>query len=129
MKETPMTMHFPRESAKVHPPSLFPFYTSTVKRAPKRPLIILPHTETELTGPAYGHEVVQPGDSDLTTQHEGTPIGQRTSSQGGCSTKTAGQCRIRSSRFGRRTPRAAMFTSMISMTRRSTRTFPALAAW
>ena len=57
-----MTMHFPRESAKVHPPSLFPYYTSTVKRAPKRPLIILPHTETELTGPAYGHEVVQPGD-------------------------------------------------------------------
>ena len=27
-------------------------------------------TETELTAPAYGHEVVQPGDSDLTTQHE-----------------------------------------------------------
>ena len=47
-----MTMHFPRESAKVHPPSLFPYYTSTVKRAPKRPLIILPHTETELTAPA-----------------------------------------------------------------------------
>jgi protocatechuate 3,4-dioxygenase, beta subunit len=72
-----MTMQFPRESAKVHPPSLFPYYTSTIKRAPKRPLMILPHTETELTGPAYGHEVVQPGDSDLTTQHEGTPIGQR----------------------------------------------------
>ena len=36
-----MTMHFPRDSAKVHPPSLFPYYTSTVKRAPKRPLIIL----------------------------------------------------------------------------------------
>src|SRR3954466_6137654 len=72
-----MTMHFPRESAKAHPPSLFPYYTSTIKRAPKRPLVILPHTETELTGPAYGHEVVQTGDSDLTTQHEGTPIGQR----------------------------------------------------
>jgi hypothetical protein len=27
-----MTMHFPRESAKVHPPSLFPYYTSTIKR-------------------------------------------------------------------------------------------------
>jgi protocatechuate 3,4-dioxygenase beta subunit len=76
-EETAMTMHFPRESAKIHPPSLFPHYTSTIKRAPKRPLIILPHTETELTGPAYGHELVQPGDSDLTTQHEGTPIGQR----------------------------------------------------
>ena len=72
-----MTMHFPRESAKVHPPSLFPYYTSTIKRAPKRPLIILPHTETELTAPAYGHEVVRPEDADLTRQHEGEPLGQR----------------------------------------------------
>ncbi len=72
-----MTMHFPRESTKVHPPSLFPYYKSTVKRAPKRPLMILPHTETELTGPAYGHEVVRPEDSDLTRQHEGEPLGQR----------------------------------------------------
>jgi hypothetical protein len=30
-----------------------------IKRAPKRPLVILPHTETELTAPAYGHEVVR----------------------------------------------------------------------
>jgi protocatechuate 3,4-dioxygenase beta subunit len=72
-----MTMHFPRDSAKVHPPSLFPYYKSTLKRAPKRPLMILPHTETELTGPAYGHEVVRPEDSDLTRQHEGEPLGQR----------------------------------------------------
>ena len=60
-----MTMHFPRDSAKVHPPSLFPYYKSTLKRAPKRPLMILPHTETELTGPAYGHEGVRPEDFDL----------------------------------------------------------------
>src|SRR6476620_12028333 len=72
-----MTMHFPRDSATVHPPSLFPYYKSTLKRAPKRPLMILPHTETELTGPAYGHEVVRPEDSDLTRQHEGEPLGQR----------------------------------------------------
>ena len=49
---------FPLDSTKVHPQSLFPDYASTVKRAPKRPLIILPHTETELHGPAYGLSLI-----------------------------------------------------------------------
>jgi protocatechuate 3,4-dioxygenase beta subunit len=72
-----MTTIYPTESLAVHPPHLFPGYTSTVKRAPKKPLIVLPHTETELTGPAYGHEVVRPEDADLTRQHEGEPQGER----------------------------------------------------
>jgi protocatechuate 3,4-dioxygenase beta subunit len=72
-----MDREFPLASADAHPPSLFPDYKSTVKRAPSRPLIILPHTETELTGPAYGHEVVSPADADLTRQHEGEPLGER----------------------------------------------------
>ena len=68
---------YPRESLKVHPPLLYPGYASTVKRAPKRPLVILPHTETELTGPAYGHESVHAEDADLTRQHAGEPLGER----------------------------------------------------
>jgi protocatechuate 3,4-dioxygenase beta subunit len=72
-----MTMIFPTESQKVHPPYDFPAYTSTQKRAPKRPLIVLPHTQTELTGPVYGHESVRPEDGDLTRQHEGEPLGER----------------------------------------------------
>ena len=68
---------FPRDSLKVHPPLLYPGYSSTVKRAPKRPLIVLPHTETELTGPAYGHESVDAEDADLTRQHVGEPLGER----------------------------------------------------
>jgi protocatechuate 3,4-dioxygenase, beta subunit len=72
-----MTMIFPTESQKVHPPYDFPAYTSTHKRAPKRPLIVLPHTQTELTGPVYGHESVRPEDGDLTRQHAGEPLGER----------------------------------------------------
>ncbi len=72
-----MTTEYPVESLSVHPPSYYPDYTSTVKRAPKRPLVILPHTETELTGPAYGHEVVTAEDSDLTRQHAHEPLGER----------------------------------------------------
>jgi protocatechuate 3,4-dioxygenase, beta subunit len=72
-----MTMIFPTESQKAQPPYDFPAYTSTVKRAPKRPLILLPHTQTELTGPVYGHEYVRPEDADLTRQHAGEPLGER----------------------------------------------------
>jgi protocatechuate 3,4-dioxygenase beta subunit len=59
------------------PPYLHEEYVSTRLRAPKRPLIIVPQTLSELTGPAYGHESVGELDHDLTRQHEGDPQGQR----------------------------------------------------
>ena len=68
---------YPIESLKAHPPLLYPGYSSTMKRAPKRPLIVLPHTETELTGPAYGHDCVHQDDADLTRQHASEPLGER----------------------------------------------------
>jgi len=46
-------------------------------RAPGRPLIALPHTITETTGPVFGHERVGPRGADLTAQHAGPPIGQK----------------------------------------------------
>jgi protocatechuate 3,4-dioxygenase beta subunit len=39
--------------------------------------VLLPHTLTELTGPVYGHESVEPGEADLTRQHGGEPLGER----------------------------------------------------
>ena len=60
-----------------HPPYLHPDYRSTELRAPKRPLMILPHTLSELTGPAYGHESIGELDHDLTRQHAGEPLGER----------------------------------------------------
>jgi protocatechuate 3,4-dioxygenase beta subunit len=59
------------------PDYLFPKYASTVKRAPTRPLVVLPHTLSELSGPLFGHDEVKPADSDLTKQHKGDPIGER----------------------------------------------------
>lgn len=59
------------------PEYLFPQYASTVKRAPSRPLIVLPHTLSEVTGPVFGHGDVNAADSDLTAQHAGEPIGER----------------------------------------------------
>jgi len=61
----------------VHPPLDFPGYRSTALRAPRRPLVLLPHRLTEITGPLLGAERVTPADADLTAQHEGEPQGQR----------------------------------------------------
>lgn len=60
-----------------HPPLDYPGYRSTALRAPRRPLIWLPPTLSEVTGPAFGHARIEDTDSDLTRQHEGEPIGDR----------------------------------------------------
>lgn len=72
-----MTIIFPRESIAAHPAYDFGGYNSTAKRAPKQPLVIIPHTLEEVSGPAYGHNDVRPEDSDLTKQHADEPIGER----------------------------------------------------
>ena len=72
-----MTLVFPKESLSAFPKHLTPGYRSTVKRSPSKPLIIVPHTLSELTGPVYGHNAVQEGDADLTKQHKGEPLGER----------------------------------------------------
>jgi protocatechuate 3,4-dioxygenase, beta subunit len=59
------------------PEYLFPKYASTVKRAPTQPLVVLPHTLSEVTAPVFGHGEVKPGDADLTRQHKGEPLGER----------------------------------------------------
>jgi protocatechuate 3,4-dioxygenase beta subunit len=59
------------------PPLDYPDYRSTSLRAPARPLVILPHSETETTGPAFGNGRVGELDHDLTRQHDGEPLGER----------------------------------------------------
>jgi protocatechuate 3,4-dioxygenase beta subunit len=62
-----------------HPPFVHAGYRATELRGPKRPLIPLTHTLSELTGPVYGHESVGPLDADLTKNgaRNGEPIGER----------------------------------------------------
>ncbi len=52
-------------------------YRSTLRRAPLQPLIRLPHTLSELTGPVYGHNPVGAADSDLTVHYAEPPQGER----------------------------------------------------
>jgi protocatechuate 3,4-dioxygenase beta subunit len=59
------------------PNHLHPPYASSIKRAPSKPLVYLPHTLSEVTGPVIGPEVVDAKACDLTRQHSGEPIGER----------------------------------------------------
>jgi protocatechuate 3,4-dioxygenase beta subunit len=69
---------FHREEAASQPPSLSPAYKSTVARSPRQPLVRIPQTLTETTGPAgCWDQLMGPALADLTRQHSGEPIGQR----------------------------------------------------
>jgi protocatechuate 3,4-dioxygenase beta subunit len=68
---------YPRPQAGTHPPNDWPGYGSTALRHPKEPLVIIPQTLSEITGPAYPYGRVQATDNDLTRQHAGEPLGER----------------------------------------------------
>ena len=75
-------MNYPRPPAGTHPPNDSPGYRSTILRHPKEPLVIIPHTLSELTGPLYPYGKMGANDSDLTRQHAGEPLGERIIVQG-----------------------------------------------
>lgn len=55
----------------------FPPYVSSIARSPRMPLVRLPKSQTERTGPVFGHGLIRQHDNDLTAQHESEPIGER----------------------------------------------------
>ena len=48
-----------------------------MKRAPTKPLICIPHTLSEVTGPTFPSKIVAPDAFDLTKQGNGPPHGER----------------------------------------------------
>jgi len=52
-------------------------YVSSQKRAPTQPLIALPTSLSEITGPIFPNEIVPPSAADLTRQQKGEPLGER----------------------------------------------------
>jgi protocatechuate 3,4-dioxygenase beta subunit len=66
-----------RREPDVHPPLDSPAYGSTRLRAPARSPLVIPHTLSEVTGPALGERDLGPLDADLTRQHAGEPLGER----------------------------------------------------
>ena len=74
---TPRLPGYRRPPEETQPAYLEPRYVATLKRAPTKPLVLLPHTVSEITGPVFGRDDLRPGDHDLTRQHDGEPIGER----------------------------------------------------
>ena len=70
-------MTFRRPPSGTHPPNDSAGYRSTALRHPKEPLIVIPHTLSEITGPVYPYGRIQATDNDLTIQHAGEPLGER----------------------------------------------------
>src|ERR1700689_4728547 len=66
-----------RALAGTQPDYLHPAYKSSLKRAPAQPLVYLPHTLSEITGPVFAPESVNVKACDLTRQHSGEPLGER----------------------------------------------------
>ncbi|MDG2284951.1 MAG: protocatechuate 3,4-dioxygenase subunit beta [Alphaproteobacteria bacterium] len=76
MAETPYN---PRDW-ETQPAYLVPEYKSTITRSPGKPLIPLPQSLSEITGPVFGHETLNPLDNDLTrngAKDGGEPLGER----------------------------------------------------
>jgi protocatechuate 3,4-dioxygenase, beta subunit len=67
---------YSREDAG-QPASLHPAYASTVLRSPRQPLVRIPQTLTETTGPRDWDRLMGGAMADLTTQHAAMPQGQR----------------------------------------------------
>jgi protocatechuate 3,4-dioxygenase beta subunit len=59
------------------PEHLHSAYVSSIKRSPTKPQIRIPFTLSEVTGPSFPLEIVQPKACDLTRQHSGEPVGER----------------------------------------------------
>ena len=76
LSDTPAS--YMREPQDAHPPLDYPPYKSTALRHPKQPLVHLPQTLTEITGPRLGEQrALGEHDANLLIQHEGEPIGER----------------------------------------------------
>jgi len=62
-----------------HPPYIYPEYKSTPLRGPTKPLEPLKQSLSELTGPVYGGDALQPLDDDLTKNNakSGEVLGER----------------------------------------------------
>lgn len=62
-----------------HPPALTPAYKTSITRSPAQPLLSLPQTLSEITGPTFGPSDLGPLDHDLILNyaHGGDPIGER----------------------------------------------------
>jgi len=71
-------VYIPRDRG-IHPPAYAPDYKTSVLRSPRKALLALQQSLSELTGPVFGHDDLDPLDNDLlrNARVDGDPIGER----------------------------------------------------
>lgn len=70
------TSHVELAPPGTQPDYYYPLYVSSIARSPRMPLIPLPETLTECTGPCF-EASLHTGHNDLTVGQAGVPIGER----------------------------------------------------
>jgi protocatechuate 3,4-dioxygenase, beta subunit len=77
-KESPAKLgEYRRPAPGTQPEYLHPAYISSLKRSPTKPLVQIPQTITERSGPQFGPTDIAPPIADLTRQSQGSPLGER----------------------------------------------------
>ena len=87
---------FYQRNRDIQPPAFTPDYKTTVLRSPRKALLSLQLTLSEVTGPVFGQHELDPLDNDLIRNHavDNDAIGQRIIVHGlGSSTRTGDRCR------------------------------------
>ena len=77
LKSSAEVQGYRRPMPGTQPEYLHPAYVSSIKRSPTQPLVVIPHTLSEITGPQFTGEEIAPPVIDLTRQHKGEPQGER----------------------------------------------------
>ena len=65
---TSKVVPYRRHDPSTQPESPYEPYRATILRSPRKPLVFLPHTLSEITGPVYDHNDITESDNDLTQQ-------------------------------------------------------------
>ena len=73
----PQVVGYRRPAPGTQPEYLHPTYVSSLKRAPTKSLIRIPHTLSEITGPIFERNVISPKAFDLTKEGRGEALGER----------------------------------------------------
>lgn len=76
----PASGEYYQRDRNLHPAAFTPGYKTSVARSPRNSLISLQNSVSEITGPVFGHEDIDPGDNDLLSNYAQpgeSPIGER----------------------------------------------------
>jgi protocatechuate 3,4-dioxygenase, beta subunit len=79
MQRDGVESEFLQRDRGLHPPAFYPDYKTSVLRSPRKSILSLQNSLSEVTGPTFGHGELGPLDNDLILNYAktGEPVGER----------------------------------------------------